>query len=390
MMSATTGSRSRAGMTFTIEPGLYIRPAALENLPDTPENRAFIEKVKPAVERFKNIGVRIEDSFLLTDEGTREPVAEGTADGGRHRAGDGALSMRRLSGRTLAFLVVLAAAVPTALLVGQSAPKQGNPEDHLPPNITHLTWFGERASWSPDGRRIAFMSKSFGDAFEIDLATRAIRLLTHYPHPGFLRVQYLPNGDYFLIGARTFADIGTTRARDQEMWILPRDFKPGDRAVPLGHRISEGVAISRTSPKIAWSNTRGQYPDLLAEGESVIYTADVTVQNGQPSLTNKQEILRARAPECTLEVQDFRRSDAELIYTCYRGQFADVFGIDLASRRVTTYRKLAGGVQRGRGHLSRRRSHPGGVEPGAGAPRTRTTSICGSCASNRTAPISSA
>jgi Xaa-Pro aminopeptidase len=56
-------------MTFTIEPGLYIRPAALENLPDTAENRAFIEKVKPAVERFKNIGVRIEDSFLLTENG---------------------------------------------------------------------------------------------------------------------------------------------------------------------------------------------------------------------------------------------------------------------------------------------------------------------------------
>jgi hypothetical protein len=244
--------------------------------------------------------------------------------------------------RAFALLVALATAIPTALLVAQSAATQGNPEDHLPANITHLTWFGERASWSPDGRRIAFISKSFGDAFEIDLSTRAVRLLTHYPHPGFLRVQYLPNGDYFLIGARTFADIGTTRGRDQEMWILPRDFKPGDRAVPLGHKISEGVAISRTSAKIAWSNTRGQYPDLLAEGESVIYTADISVQNGQPSLVNKQEILRARAPECTLEVQDFRRSDAELIYTCYRGQFADVFGIDLASRRVTTYRKLPG------------------------------------------------
>ena len=57
------------GMTFTIEPGLYIRPAALENLPDTPENRAFIEKVTPAMERYKNIGVRIEDSFLLTEAG---------------------------------------------------------------------------------------------------------------------------------------------------------------------------------------------------------------------------------------------------------------------------------------------------------------------------------
>jgi Xaa-Pro aminopeptidase len=57
------------GMAFTIEPGLYIRPAALDNLPDTPENRAFIEKVRPAVERFTNIGVRIEDSFLLTEAG---------------------------------------------------------------------------------------------------------------------------------------------------------------------------------------------------------------------------------------------------------------------------------------------------------------------------------
>ena len=98
----------------------------------------------------------------------------------------------------LASLVIL----PAAVLLAQSAPKPGNPEDHLPPNISHLTWFGERASWSPDGRRIAFMSKSFGDAFEIDAATRVIRLLTHYPHAGFLRVQYLPNGDYFLIGAR--------------------------------------------------------------------------------------------------------------------------------------------------------------------------------------------
>jgi len=56
-----------AGMAFVIEPGLYIRPEALEQLPDTPDNKAFREKVAPAVERYKGIGVRIEDSFLLTD-----------------------------------------------------------------------------------------------------------------------------------------------------------------------------------------------------------------------------------------------------------------------------------------------------------------------------------
>ena len=57
------------GMTFVIEPGIYIREAALENLAKTPENAAFIEKVRPMVQKYRNIGVRIEDSFLLTDAG---------------------------------------------------------------------------------------------------------------------------------------------------------------------------------------------------------------------------------------------------------------------------------------------------------------------------------
>lgn len=57
------------GMAFVIEPGIYIREAALENLPKTPENAAFIEKVRPAVVKYRNIGVRVEDSFLLTGSG---------------------------------------------------------------------------------------------------------------------------------------------------------------------------------------------------------------------------------------------------------------------------------------------------------------------------------
>jgi hypothetical protein len=184
------------------------------------------------------------------------------------------------------------------------------------------------------------MSKSFGDAFVVDVRTKIIRLLTHYPHAGYLRVQYLPNGDFFLIGARTFTDVRTTRSRAQEMWVL----KAGNRspAVPLGHKISEGVAISRRSMKIAWSNTRGQYPDVLAERESVIYTADIVDEGGQPKLANKKEILRAKAPECTLEAQDFRKNDTELIYTCYGATYADVFGVDLKTGTVTTYRKIAG------------------------------------------------
>lgn len=57
------------GMAFVIEPGLYVREAALEALPDTGDNRAFREAVAPAVARYKDIGVRVEDSFLLTGTG---------------------------------------------------------------------------------------------------------------------------------------------------------------------------------------------------------------------------------------------------------------------------------------------------------------------------------
>ena len=237
-----------------------------------------------------------------------------------------------------------------ALLVGAAwvsraeaqVPAQGAPEQHLPPNITQLTAFGERAAWSPDGRRIAFMSKSFGDAFEIDLQTKLIRLLTgHFRHAGFLRVQYLPNGDYFLIGARDFKDIGTTREHDQEMWVMNGHARTAPE--PLDQKISEGVAISRTGMRIAWSNTHGQYSDSIPEGESVLYVADVVYASGKPRLANRREVLRARRPECTLEAQDFRRDDSELVYTCYRNpDKADVFGIDLRTGAVTQYRKIPG------------------------------------------------
>ena len=219
--------------------------------------------------------------------------------------------------------------------------KQGNPERELPPNITQLTGFGERAAWSPDGKRIVFMSKSFGDAFEIDLDTKMTQLLTgHFQHAGFLRVQHLPNGDVFLIGARTFSDIHSTREHDQEMWVMKSDTK--SPPLPLNHKISEGVAISRKQMKIAWTNTHGQYPDHLAPGESALYTADVVYKDGTPALTNKKEITRAQAPECTLEAQDFRNEDTELIYTCYRSPLADVMGIDLNTRRIAAYRKIPG------------------------------------------------
>jgi len=57
------------GSAFTIEPGIYVRANVLETLPDTPRNRALIAKLRPAVDKYRNVGVRIEDDYIITDKG---------------------------------------------------------------------------------------------------------------------------------------------------------------------------------------------------------------------------------------------------------------------------------------------------------------------------------
>jgi Xaa-Pro aminopeptidase len=60
----------KVGDAFTIEPGIYISSAALDVLPDTPKNRAFIAKVRSTVKRYENTGARIEDDYVITAQGT--------------------------------------------------------------------------------------------------------------------------------------------------------------------------------------------------------------------------------------------------------------------------------------------------------------------------------
>jgi Xaa-Pro aminopeptidase len=57
------------GSAFTIEPGIYVRENLLEILPKTAKNDALIAKLRPAVEKFKNIGIRIEDDYIGTPQG---------------------------------------------------------------------------------------------------------------------------------------------------------------------------------------------------------------------------------------------------------------------------------------------------------------------------------
>jgi Xaa-Pro aminopeptidase len=65
------GAKLEEGMTFTVEPGIYIRPDALDYLPKTPESEKFIAAVRPAFEKYKGIGVRIEDDVVVTADGYR-------------------------------------------------------------------------------------------------------------------------------------------------------------------------------------------------------------------------------------------------------------------------------------------------------------------------------
>ena len=112
--------------------------------------------------------------------------------------------------------------------------RSGDPLEKLPSHIKQVTHFGERAAWSPDSTRIAFIHKTLGDAFELELDTETIRCLTcHFPHSGFFRVQYLPSGDFILIGPNQVQDPAKARWDDSEIW------KP---------RVSVGVGVRLVIP----------------------------------------------------------------------------------------------------------------------------------------------
>ncbi|HEX6640497.1 MAG TPA: aminopeptidase P N-terminal domain-containing protein [Thermoanaerobaculia bacterium] len=61
--------RFQEGEVLTVEPGVYVSQMLLDMLPDTERNRAFIAAVRDTVQRYANIGVRIEDDYLVTADG---------------------------------------------------------------------------------------------------------------------------------------------------------------------------------------------------------------------------------------------------------------------------------------------------------------------------------
>ena len=58
-----------AGSAFTIEPGIYVRDNLMDILPKTPHNAQVVNALSATHARYRNIGVRIEDSYVATPAG---------------------------------------------------------------------------------------------------------------------------------------------------------------------------------------------------------------------------------------------------------------------------------------------------------------------------------
>jgi Xaa-Pro aminopeptidase len=55
---------------FTIEPGLYVRPATLGMVPDVPANAGYRARLSRAMAKLSGIGTRIEDDYVVTATGS--------------------------------------------------------------------------------------------------------------------------------------------------------------------------------------------------------------------------------------------------------------------------------------------------------------------------------
>lgn len=220
-----------------------------------------------------------------------------------------------------------------------------NPLDNPPPFHQKLLDYGERPYWSPDGKKIAFVETNYGDVCEMDVETREIKKLTHNlgDHHSFLRVLYLSNGDYLLIGPKEFKDRYTSRHVESELWVMDKEAK--HPPAPLGRRIFEGAGVSTITPKITYAVSCHTDPSLGGTDYYQCHVTDIVYDgDGAPHLGADRVIYRTqngRRPE----PQDFRHGDTEIVMAEYYNwpeKQPDnwktvVKGVDIATGKVTTF-----------------------------------------------------
>jgi len=202
-----------------------------------------------------------------------------------------------------------------------------DPLKGLPAGSKVISAFGERAAFSPDGRKVAFIGDY--DAFEYDIATGTVRNLTaHLPHKTLLRIQYLADGNYLLTG---FIRLSRFRSPTKEQWTHTRETgtellflskQAGAPLVRLGVNLYEGFAQSRKTNKIAWSEVSPPTSRLELKPDSnvtsTMYTANVVVHGMSATLENRRAVGTVDVShDCTWEAQDFLNNDTVVDGPCY-------------------------------------------------------------------------
>lgn len=238
----------------------------------------------------------------------------------------------------------------------------GSPVDHLPDHIRLLDiqlpndGAPQRADWSPDGKRLAFLDAPIGDLWEHDPATGASRNLTRSTalHGGVLRAHHLTNGDIVMcaVDERSAEDPEGDRFRG-ELWVLQRPL--GTRGpVRLGESCWEGVAVSKQpgSTRIAWNQSTIDFtsPDVIVDalfGKSKILTGRIVYRNGMPEIADRRVALDKRDVSLAtpaVEAQDFRSlpdgdadPDDELIFSAYFHKGGQAMGVNLSTGSVKDY-----------------------------------------------------
>jgi hypothetical protein len=257
-------------------------------------------------------------------------------------------------------------------------------------HVRQLTDWGSRPDWSADSKKLLFVSKEYGDLFELDIATGRTRPLTfHFPHAGIFRGYYLPNGDILFMAPRQHDPDFSTYGRffESELWVLKGDLS--EQPVRLDIKNFEGVAAARDTSRIAWAQLPGPLParkrddefNLMSLGrpDYQIWIADIGYEGGNPTLLNKRMILQCDAntgpliPMTTaigqrcgyLEPQNFIPGTDDLLFSMATAEGGDGYRLNITTGEVIKltgdgYNELEGVFPSGRyAALEHVESNPG-------------------------------